>query len=324
MFKQSYQKYVRAVSFIAVLISILYYSSMIFIPKNNLDGFGMRDVSANGILSEKDKSLDVLILGDSEAYSSFSPMEIYHHHGITSYVCATSGQPLYYTKSLLERTLKTQSPKVVVIETNAIFRNFSSTEPIADKISELFPVFDYHDRWKSLNSDDLTGTVNYTYNNVLKGFNYNTSVLKVSHLDDYMAKTDKKATIPFLNHYLLDSMIQTCKTQNIEVVLISTPSPVNWDSKKHNRIEHYAHQKGIRYVDLNDKNLVTIDWQKDTRDAGDHLNYSGAKKVTAFLGKYLQDTFNLSDHRRDEFYSAWNKSWEDYKKIVKEYAIRSS
>lgn len=322
MLKQSYYKYIHSVLFIVILIPILYYSSMIFIPKNNLDGFGMRDISANGILSEKDDSLDVLILGDSEAYSSFSPMEIYHHHGITSYVCATSGQPLYYTKSLLERTLKTQSPQVVVIETNAIFRNFSSAEPLADKISELFPVFDYHDRWKSLNSDDFTGTVNYTYNNVLKGFNYNTSILKVNSLDGYMAKTDKKATIPFLNRYLLDSMVQTCKDRDIEVVLVSTPSPVNWDSKKHNCIEHYAHNRDIRYVDLNDSKLVSIDWQKDTRDAGDHLNYAGAKKVTAFLGKYLQETFILPDHRQDEFYGAWNKSWEDYKKIVKEYSSK--
>lgn len=320
MIGQSYKKYIHVVLFLAVLIAILYYSSMIFVPKNNLDGYGMRDISANGILGEKDETLDVVILGDSEAYSSFSPMEMYHQHGMTSYVCATSGQPLYYTKSLLERTLKTQSPQVVVIETNAIFRNFSSAEPIADKISELLPVFDYHDRWKSLNTDDLTGTVNYTYNNVLKGFNYNTSVLKVQDLKGYMEKTDKKEAIPLFNQYLLDSMVQTCKDQGIEVVLVSTPSPVNWDSRKHNRIEHYASQKNIRYVDLNDQKLVNIDWQKDTRDAGDHLNYSGAKKVTAFLGNYLHKTFHLPDHRQDENYETWKKSWEDYKKIVKEYS----
>lgn len=318
MIRQSYKKYIHVVLFLTVLVAILYYSSMIFIPKNNLDGYGMRDISANGILGEKDETLDVLILGDSEAYSSFSPMEMYHRHGMTSYVCATSGQPLYYTKSLLERTLKTQSPQVVVIETNAIFRNFSSAEPIADKISELLPVFDYHDRWKSLNTEDLTGTVNYTYNNVLKGFNYNTSVLKVKDLKGYMEKTDKKEAIPLLNQYLLDSMVQTCKDQGIEVVFISTPSPVNWDSQKHNRIEQYACQKNIRYIDLNDQKLVNIDWQKDTRDAGDHLNYSGAKKVTAFLGNYLHETFQLPDHRQDQNYEAWKKSWEDYKKIVKE------
>lgn len=320
MIGQSYKKYIHVVLFLTVLIAILYYSSMIFVPKNNLDGYGMRDISANGILGEKDETLDVVILGDSEAYSSFSPMEMYHQHGMTSYVCATSGQPLYYTKSLLERTLKTQSPQVVVIETNAIFRNFSSAEPIADKISELLPVFDYHDRWKSLNTDDLTGTVNYTYNNVLKGFNYNTSVLKVQDLKGYMEKTDKKEAIPLFNQYLLDSMVQTCKDQGIEVVLVSTPSPVNWDSRKHNRIEHYASQKNIRYVDLNDQKLVNIDWQKDTRDAGDHLNYSGAKKVTAFLSNYLHKTFHLPDHRQDENYETWKKSWEDYKKIVKEYS----
>ena len=134
-------KYLRIIGriglFSLIFAVILYYLSWVFIPKNNLDQAGMRDVSANGILSEKKETIDVLILGDSEAYSSIIPMEMYEKYGFTSYVLATPGQPLYIPKHCL---IVRSDPETtaVVLETNAIYRSFQPFSPLAEKPVKYF------------------------------------------------------------------------------------------------------------------------------------------------------------------------------------------
>ena len=78
--------------FFLIFFMLVWYGSRIVEPKDNLDQYGMKDVSANGILSERKDSIDVLFLGDSLVYSSISPMEMYEKEGFTSYLCSTPAQ----------------------------------------------------------------------------------------------------------------------------------------------------------------------------------------------------------------------------------------
>ena len=72
-----------------------------------------------------------------------------------------------------------------------------------------------------------------------------------------------------------------------------------------------AESLGCTYLDGNLLPLA-IDWQTDTYDRGDHLNYYGAAKVTAWLGAWLTDHTALPDHRKDPAYEAWNRDAESF------------
>lgn len=73
-----------------------------------------------------------------------------------------------------------------------------------------------------------------------------------------------------------------------------------------------------RFLDLNTAHeQVAIDWNTDTRDKGDHLNYFGAQKATNVLGAYLADTGLLPSHKDDPALAAdWNTQSDAFSRTV--------
>ena len=79
----------------------------------------------------------------------------------------------------------------------------------------------------------------------------------------------------------------------------------------------YADSKNISYLDLNlYVDELGIDWNLDSRDGGDHLNYYGALKITDYMGNYLYNLNILPNHKGDKKYDSWNKSYEMYEKKI--------
>lgn len=309
----------RSACFLALLCALLLGASHLFMPKNNHKSFGVSDgeLLANGILGEKEHSIDVLVLGDSEAYSSISPMQMWSEYGFTSYLCSTPAQPLYDSYWFLRQALGRQSPKVVVLETNAIFRSYKLNDYLLSRAKNMFSVLRYHDRWKALSVNDFGKQLEYTFTDDLKGFRYNPAVAAAS-TKNYMQPTDRKAAIPALNEACLQDMLALCQDSGAQLLLVSTPSTINWNRARHNRIAAFAEENDLTYIDMNTMpDEVPIDWARDTRDRGDHLNYAGAVKVSSFLGKYLQNTYELPNRRDAAHYHSWNDALDRYRNIVK-------
>ncbi len=308
---------IRCLGVVLLLMGLLLASaaglSVVFMPKDNRAECGMVEPVANGFLGEREHSIDVLFVGDSEVYRAYSPLQMWHEQGFTSYVAATAGQILPYGNTLLSRALENQSPQVVVIETDFLYREFSLGDGVFRFAQDVFPVLEYHNRWKALTVADFHTRPRATWTDDYKGYQPIKDV-KAADVSDYGAASDEVARVPRNNQLWLRLMVRSCRAHGATPVLMSTPSPVNWNMAKHNGTQLVADELGVTFVDLNlAREEIAIDWSNETYDAGDHLNHAGAVKVSRYVGQLLSREYCLVDRRSDPAYALWNASYERYR-----------
>lgn len=136
--KKIIKRIVSCVLFVAILLGLLQVSSLVFQPKSNDKASGIHYPRANGIFSEPKDSIDTVFIGDSEVYHSFIPLNIWRDYGITSYDVSSPSQKLVYSMEFLKKTFENQSPKIVFLETNAIFRKSYLEDEITYKAEQIF------------------------------------------------------------------------------------------------------------------------------------------------------------------------------------------
>ena len=279
----------KCVSFLLVLLFLLYGSSLLVMPKDNSGDAGIHYLSAMGYLAEPEDSMDILFLGDSLIYSGVSPLYMWNKYGITSYDCSIPSQKFVFANKFCKTFLEKQSPKIVFIETDTIFRNLSPEDLATFYAEQIFSVFSYHNRWKSLNKRDLNPKIEYTRIEPFRGYRLST------------------------------------KVNGAKLVILSMPCQKNWNYKIHNGAEEAAKKLGIDYLDLNlVKDGLNMDWAKDTRDKGEHLNNYGAEKVSDYLGKYITSLGLTADKRNMAGFESWNESHQKLQNEIDAELIKNA
>lgn len=316
-FKTKLRKTEKTALFFTLLLLLLLGSSRISVGVAKASGeiVKQRNRCYIEIQKEPDNTIDVLVLGDSESYTTISPLQLWKNQGIPAFLCGQAGQKMQETYFMLRTALDTQSPKVVLLETHALFNREHSLGVWQSTLREagnyLFPIFRMHDLWKA----PLTGK-RYSGKSY-KGFEVRPAVQPYQG-GEYMHPTEEKEAIPDYAVFYLKQMINLCRRNHAELVLYSGPSPVNYSYRRHNGLQELADSCGLAYIDLNLKQKeLKIDWSKDTLDKGDHLNISGAEKVTAYMERYLKENYDLDDKRENEAYKDWNREAENFEKYCK-------
>ena len=302
----------RFVFFMLILLLILIIISYVFIPKNNTSGFKDKDSQAVGIYAEKKNSIDMIMYGDSEAFASTMPMRLWENYGYVSYVCATSGQTLPDTCKLAYESLKNQNPKLIVLEADNIFNSVSITVPMARVVNILLPITEHHNRWKELKKEDFFGKINYTDININKGYYY---VGKVDPADTngYMTPTDEIEEVPLYSKVYIKLLKKYSEAKGAKFIIVSVPHVRNWSYAKYNGVKEFAKKENIDFYDMNErKDELNINWNTETGDLGEHVNYWGAIKATDYLGKIIKENNLLESHKDDKEYSEWDKYLEEF------------
>ena len=302
-------KILKIVVFICAVFTIIGVLSVMVNPDNTGAGVDKFDKVVIDADSENENSIDVVVIGDSEAYRSIIPPEMYRKYGFTSYVAASPAQKTYQSYDMLEAVLERQKPRVCILEPNVLFRDYSIVSSVWPRFERTFPIFKYHNAWKGVFDSD------YKYDDLsfdsFKGYRYIDSVKATKNVN-YMVQTDSTEPISTSNTNDFRRIYELCEKNDIKLLLLRTPSIKNWNYAKYDAVRQLAEKYKVKFIDLNMDNSIGIDWTQDTYDKGDHLNYSGAEKVTDFLGAYLDKRYDLPDHRGDKEYASWEKSVEKY------------
>ena len=283
------------------------------------------------------KNHEVIFIGDCEVYANFSPMVFYEEEGSSSYIRGSSQQLIWQSYSILEETLRYETPKVVIFNVNAM----RYSEPVSEAynrltidkmkwskekveiirssmmeeenfLSYVFPILRYHSRIFELTKEDFTyffQKKTHTFN----GFLINQAVNGVKSLPSKRPLTEDD--FADITYQYLDKIRLLCEEKGIELVLIKAPSLYPyWYSEYDEKIKEYASKYQLDYYNFLENILeINLDYSTDTYDGGLHLNLQGATKLSKYFAPILKEKYSLTDYRENNEVSVYyEKELEKY------------
>ena len=308
----------RPLLFFLILCILMEGMSFIVVRSAYLTGgdSGGRNAVYFQIENEKPQTIQIVNVGDSLSYTSFSPMQVWRDYGLTSFDCGQPGQRTEAASSVLQAVFKNQKPAVVLMEAHCLFVSDQGAKELENQFGEMlgrvFPIVRYHSFW---NKDTWGEGRRGAY----QGFRIRASINPYTK-GDYMSRRMKRTAIPDANRESLAEIRDLCDENGAQLVLYSSPSPRNYNRTRVKVLLKMAKELDIPCIDLNSKvSAIGIDWQTDSLDGGDHLNIFGAQKTTAFLMKYLRKNLKIrfTDTAEKVSTSEWNEMADEYQKIVK-------
>ncbi len=265
----------------------------------------------------------VLFVGDCEVYENFSPITLWEEYGITSYIRGSAQQLIWQSYYLLEEMLRRETPEAVVFNVLSVKYGTPQSEAYnrmsidgmrwssskwgaiqasmteeEQAITYLLPLLRYHSRWNELSGEDIT----YMFHRERVGYNgylMQTGIRPVTAQPQWVPLEDY--TIAPLCMEYLDKMRTLCEQYGVELILIKAPSiyPL-WYEEWDTQISDYAAEYGLAYYNLLALSQeIGIDWEKDTYDAGLHLNVWGAEKLSRYFGQLLVEQHGLTSQKTD-------------------------
>lgn len=297
---------------------------------------------------EQEADLDVFFMGTSHVFCGVFPMELWNDYGIVSYDVTGPGSQIPTTYWLMENALDYTTPKLIVLDcftlssiykTTTLFSNLHRTldafplsvtkikatldllnDPLISAAIEngtivepekrtpiglLWDFSVYHSRWNELQENDFQVTATSE-----KGAQSAIAVAVPQDVEK-ISRSEKLEEDTVGIEYLR-KIIEECQERGIDVLLTYLPFPASDTAQKEaNRVYDIAEEYGVNYINFLDMDIV--DYDTDCYDSASHLNPSGARKVTDYLGEYIMENYLIFDQRGNDEYSDWYQDYEKYK-----------
>lgn len=326
---------------ITIIFSIFLNWCNLYFMRWTVDGTWNYTTKIKTFYSQEKDSIDVIGLGSSHMYCSLIPNVLWRDYSINAYVFSTQEQPIVASYYYLKEVLKTQTPKIVFLETHMfnIWDKYEYNDGLAGNaieslkwscnkialINELvpaefrqeyyIPLLKYHDKW-------ITKDFVKPYRGQLDPYRGYVFLSEQGEAPNISAEFDtEEITVNQKDMEYIYRFIKLAKEENLELVFVNAPAEHNQRIYQSQKIlEKIANENEIKYIDGNKiVDNINIDVETDFYDTG-HMNVYGAEKFTKFLGRYIENNFVLEKEYSKSTKEKLNEDLEKYeekKKSVK-------
>lgn len=324
----------------AILFSCLCTLTLFILTPKSDYGAG----SMLNFYSQPKDTVEVLAVGTSMTYAGVNTNVLWANWGIAAYDLASAEQQYWNTYYYLKEALKTQHPKLILLDAKpatypnddtkrgrAIFSTFGILCPETrfEAIRETAGTdwLDYalgfpqlHEEWKhitlsSFSPSSWTGgrTANW------KGFVEREGTEK--HDKPSLVWTDIKRNINVREAEYFLKICDLAEENGIELLLIAYPNPdYASDHMYYNSLWELADGRGVPHINYNDpEGHYRFRYSSDFAD-WQHLNTQGSIKLSKLLGAYLEENYDLSDNRGNAKYSTWDLCLSEWLSAWQQYA----
>lgn len=316
------------VCFVLLLAGVLWYANRTLSLK-----YGDGIYSLTKFYQLEEDSVDVLVLGSSHAFENINTGILWDEYGMASFILGGSRQPAWNTYYYLKEALKTQKPKLIVLEAymmcmtdeyaddSRIIKNTFGMKWSKDRIEAikvsvspdrwaefLLPFIQYHNRYGELSREDFFRDLGDVYYKDWKGFGNNMQTMKCEKPD--VSSVTEKIPLSEKSEQYLRRLLELASGEQIPVLLIAAPYAEISEREQacYNTMEAIAAEYGDRFINYNLKyDEIGLDFDADMADVG-HLNYKGNAKFTMALGSDISKNFEIPDRRGNENYASWERN----------------
>ena len=289
---------------------------------------------------EQKKPVDVLFMGTSHAYGGYQPMELYEKYGISAFNLATAGERFAVNYYSLLDAFEYHVPRVCVIDCHGFEYGNEKNDPevptrchgifdgmpmsalkiraVKDVLSDrpetwpeyFFPLYYYHNRWSELERQDFEDPAVNCYGKGGRIF-YGMANAPEPELvaeDDYVWEDD------YSTEYA-EKIVQLCREKGVDVYFMCIPFPCD---AKAQRVLNRAKRLEERYDNctyinlMNHADEIGFDYGCCMSDMGSHVSFTGATRLTDYIGEYLKERYDFTDYRTGADAAEWEQEYTDY------------
>jgi hypothetical protein len=330
-----FKQFIGFIVFVGMFIYI--FLSLTYLFRQNPFGYNDR-ISVAGFPEEKSDSIDVVYIGGSAAFVYWEPYRAYSDCGFTSYDLATNTLQAESIIAYLEFSEKYQNPDLYIIGLRSfqyysedgdeiglrltsdsldeglikfklINRYMGNRILDADKVALYFSLIKYHTNYVALGNQTAWEMIDNRIPCPYKGCQIQETWAEVQQPINFISE-DRAYVAPGAEK-TMNELLDYCDSKRLNVLFVVCPYGISKDEYEiYNSLKDTVVSRGYDYLNANDYyDEMGLDFSTDFYERN-HVNAIGAEKYTVFLEQYLQDHYDLPDHRGNPGYEEWDDGAE--------------